>query len=428
MVSQFKEEIADNLMQLKANGVTILMVSHNVEFCAAYADRCALVFDGNITSVDTPREFFKGKNFYTTAANRMARTRLPDAVLTEDIILACGGKVEKREIQSRNVELKKQEKISKSEKRQKLTPVRIVIGSIFALLFLLTSLLLIADIDLRGFINVSFLEKEILQMIAVIEIAIACFCFFPQRDIGIEVIQLSKSDRKLTQRTLISTFLILFLIPLTIYAGSLFFGDRKYYFISLLIIFETMIPFCMVFESRKPKARELIVISVLCAIAVVGRAAFFMIPQFKAIAGIVIIAGVCFGGETGFLVGAVSGFVSNFFFGQGPWTPWQMFAFGIIGFVAGVFFKKGFFRKTKTSLCIFGFLATFIIYGGIMNPASIIMWQDKITLEMIISCYIVGMPFDLIHAFGTAFFLGIISEPMIEKLERIKIKYGLVER
>ena len=417
MDAHFKEEFADVLLNLKANGVTILMVSHDIEFCAEYSDRCALVFDGSITSSDTPRQFFKGKNFYTTSANRMARTRLPDAVLAEDIILACGGKAKKTERQSRHMELHMHhDEISpKKEKMQKLTPARIVIGSIFALLFALTAIL-------------SYLGLFPLQIISVIEFAIACLCFLPKRDVGIEVIQVPKSDRKLTKRTLVATFLILLLIPLTIYVGVFFLGDRKYYFISLLIILETMIPFCMVFESRKPKARELIVISVLCAIAVAGRAAFFMLPQFKPVIALVIIAGVCFGGETGFLVGAITGFVSNFFFGQGPWTPWQMFAFGIIGFIAGIFFKKGFLRKTKASLCIFGFVATFVIYGGIMNPASVIMYQANPTKSMIISAYIMGAPFDLIHALGTAFFLWLISEPMIDKLERIKVKYGLVER
>ena len=188
-----------------------------------------------------------------------------------------------------------------------------------------------------------------------------------------------------------------------------------------------MIPFCMMFESRKPKAREIVVISVLCAIAVAGRAAFFMLPHFKPVAALLIITGVCFGGETGFLVGAVTAFVSNFIFGQGPWTPWQMFVYGIIGFLAGVLFKRGFLKNSKVSLCIFGFLATLVIYGGIMNPASIIMWQNKITWEMIASSYILGMPFDLIHALSTVVFLWFISGPMIEKLERIKVKYGLVK-
>ncbi len=429
MDAHFKEEFADILMDLKAHGVTVFMVSHDIEFCAEYADRCALMFDGTITSSDTPRAFFSGKNFYTTAANRMARTCLPDAVLAEDIVKACGGTVKKREKQTKTIDFHHIDHENKPKKTEKkLSPVRIVLGSIFSFLFLLTSLFYYGDIDLLGFGNLGFLELDTWQIFAVLEIVAACLCFFPKRELGVEVIQTPRTDRKLGKRTLVAAFLILLLIPLTIYVGSYLFGDRKYYFISLLIILETVIPFCMVFESRKPQAREVVVISVLCAIAVAGRGAFAMIPQFKPVTALVIIAGVCFGGETGFLVGAVTGFVSNFFFGQGPLTPWQMFSFGIIGFLAGICFKKGFLRKTKSSLCVFGFFATFFIYGGIMNPASVIVWQNVVTQEMILTSYVTGFSFDLLHSLSTAFFLWFLSEPMMEKLERIKLKYGLIER
>ncbi len=428
MDAHFKAEFADILSDLKINGVTVFMVSHDIEFCAEYADRCALMFDGFITSVDSPRAFFKGKNFYTTAANRMARTCLPDAVLAEDVVKACGGTVKTGERQPKTFELFHPDTENKKAKPdKKLTPVRIILGSIFVLLFVLTSLFYYADIDLLGLEKISFLDLDTWQILAIVEIMAACFCFFPKKDVGIEVIQTPRTDRKLTKRTIVAAFLILLLIPLTIYAGSYLFGDRKYYFISLLIILETIIPFCMVFEARKPKARELIIISVLCGIAVAGRGAFAMVPQFKPVTALVIIAGVCFGGETGFLVGAVTGFVSNFFFGQGPLTPWQMFGFGIIGFLAGICFKKGFLRKTKTSLCIFGFLAAFLIYGGIMNPASVIVWQNKVTREMLLTSYVTGFSFDLLHSISTVFFLWFIAEPMIEKLERIKLKYGLID-
>ncbi|MBE7031642.1 MAG: energy-coupling factor ABC transporter ATP-binding protein [Ruminococcaceae bacterium] len=95
MDSNFKDEFAEILRSLTADGVTILLVSHDIEFCAKYADRCALMFDGEIISVARPREFFAGKSFYTTSANRMARSQVPAAVLAEDIILACGGKEKK---------------------------------------------------------------------------------------------------------------------------------------------------------------------------------------------------------------------------------------------------------------------------------------------------------------------------------------------
>lgn len=234
-------------------------------------------------------------------------------------------------------------------------------------------------------------------------------------------------NSSLSRRTLLSVILILFIIPATILFGIFFLNDRKYYFISLLIILYTMIPFAMVFEKRSPQARELIVIAVLSAIAVAGRGAFFMLPQFKPVVAIVIISGVCFGGESGFLVGAVSGFVSNFFFGQGPWTPWQMFCFGIIGFLAGILYDKNILKKTKLSLCIYGGLSTFFIYGGIINLGSLLMYTSEFSWKALLAIYISGFWFDIIHTIATVFFLYFISQPMIEKLDRIKIKYGLID-
>lgn len=236
-----------------------------------------------------------------------------------------------------------------------------------------------------------------------------------------------KKKNKIGKRTKISAMLILIAIPLTILFGVFFLNDRKYYFISILILIYTMIPFFMIFEDRKPQGRELIVIAVLSAIAVAGRGAFYMLPQFKPVVAIVIIAGVCFGAESGFLVGAMSGFVSNFFFGQGPWTPWQMFCFGIIGFIAGILFKKGRLKKNKLQLCIYGGLSTFFIYGGIINIGSLLMFTSHFSFKALMATYASGIPFDLVHAVATVFFLFIISNPMIEKLDRIKIKYGFIE-
>lgn len=183
----------------------------------------------------------------------------------------------------------------------------------------------------------------------------------------------------------------------------------------------------MVFERRKPQARELIIISVLSAIAVAGRAAFFMLPQFKPVVAIVIISGICFGAESGFLVGAITGLVSNFFFGQGPWTPWQMFSFGIIGFLAGILFRKGLLPKKKIPLCIFGGLSALIIYGGIVNFGSLMIAVPEFSWKALFAVYLTGFWFDLIHAVATIIFLFLIAEPMIEKLDRIKVKYGMME-
>jgi hypothetical protein len=166
---------------------------------------------------------------------------------------------------------------------------------------------------------------------------------------------------------------------------------------------------------------------VLCAIGVAGRAAFFMLPQFKPVMALTIIAGVAFGGETGFLVGAMTMLVSNVLYAQGPWTPWQMFCMGIIGFLAGVLFRKGWLRRSRESLCAFGVFAAIVIYGGIMNPASALMWPDELNTGVILTYYLCGFPMDCIHAAASALFLWFGAEPMLEKLDRIKVKYGLVE-
>ena len=243
---------------------------------------------------------------------------------------------------------------------------------------------------------------------------------------GMIIRQMEKKG-KVNRRTWFALALMLLVVPLLLYLSVRFFHGRKYLICSLIVIVAAMLPFFMMFEGRKPKAREIMVISVLAAIGVAGRAAFFMVPSFKPVAAIVILTGVSFGGEAGFLVGCLIMMLSNMFMGQGPWTPWQMFSFGIIGFLAGILYQKGILKARKRDLCIYGFLATVFIYGGIMNPASLVMTSYAITKRNLLAIYMSGLPVDLVHASATVIFLWIASKPMIEKLERIKVKYGMIE-
>lgn len=238
-----------------------------------------------------------------------------------------------------------------------------------------------------------------------------------------------RDDRRLGRRTRLSLVLLLLGIPLTILFGIYFLNDRSAVFIGLCIVCLSMLPFAMVFEDRRPQARELLLIAVLSAIAVAGRAAFFMLPQFKPMAAIVILAGVTLGPEAGFLTGTISGFVSNFFFGQGPWTPWQMFSFGIIGFLAGLLF----FRRSRSGrghrlvLCLYGGLSVLFLYGALMDLSGLISTYGHITWSLAAARLISGFPFNLIHAAATVFFLFILSGPMERKIRRIQQKYGLLQ-
>ena len=350
----FKKKLAGILLNLKIRGISIIMVSHDIEFCAQYSDNCAFLFDGEIISKDEPRAFFSGNNFYTTSANRIARHIIPNAITTDDVIYAIGGSP---------VITKSSPKHNSRDSALPplLTPVKTNI---------------ITDKGSKGSVFFSVLS--------------------------------------------------LLLIPLCIFLGMKFIHERPYYYISIAIILLSIIPFIVMFEGRKPQARELVTIAVLCTIGVIGKIAFYMIPQFKPTVAIIIISAMALGSQRGFLIGVITAFVSNIFLGQGPWTPWQMFACGLIGFISGFMYKKEALPKTTVPICIFGFLITLLIYGGIMNPAALIMANDTISMSTLAAYYISGIPYDIIHAASTVIFLIVLAKPMLTKLDRVKKKYGLL--
>ena len=332
---------------------TVVIVSHDVEFCAEFADRCGLFFDGQLVNSSFTHSFFADNFFYTTNAAKIAVNVVKGAITAEEVITALGG--------TENTENK--------EREYKTAPPDLV-------------------------------NKRAEKI---------------------------KSTAK--KRTVVSALVILLLIPLAIWGGMRFFDDRKYYAVSLAIIFMTMVPFFMLFESRRARAREVVIVAAMCVICVAGRVAFAAFPQVKPVSALVIISGICLGSEAGFMIGALSGFCSNFYFGQGPWTPWQMFAFGIIGFLSGIL-RMLFIRKDNTprriSISLFAFISVMVIYGGIMNTSTVLMYEPEPTLMMIAAACGTGFIFDLTHALSTVVFIFIFAKPLFEKIIRVKKKFGLL--
>lgn len=289
----------------------------------------------------------------------------------------------------------------------------------------------------------------------------------------------------------IASAIILIALPLLIGLGVLL-GQRWYMPISLLMLILIMLPFFMIFERRKPKAREIVLIAMMSAIVVTVHLVFHLVLPVQIGTALVVIAGIALGPEAGFLVGALSRFVCNFYMGQGAWTPWQMFCWGILGFLAGLAFNRGNIQKLNSrtfkvimgpTICIvfaelvayitvvlfpagesgyqwrfyvfgllgllvgtllqrerlpisnltmafFTFFTTFVIYGGIMNLATMVTSTampggEAISLAALKTVYIAGLPYDLLHGFTAALCVYLFGEPMIQKLERIKIKYGI---
>ena len=416
MDSHFKKKLAKILASLKSAGVTIIIVSHDVEFCAKYADRCAMFFDGGIVSEDEPSSFFSGKSFYTTAANRMTRGIIDNCITTEDVIKACGGE-EVEEIYNPPTSKgdKKEESKPPQKKKDKLSSY--ITGTLFIFIGLFLSLKC-RDIykDWRIYA---------VDLGAILSFGIAAILILPQKRLGSEIF-INTTKRKKGTGLLFGALTLFVLMPLTVLVGLYIFDDKKYYFISLLLVLEAMLPFLLSFEKRKPQVREIVIISVLCAIGIAGRIVFFALPQFKPLAAAVIITGLCFGAESGFLTGAISAFVSNFYFGQGPWTPWQMFGFAAVGFLAGLIFYSPKVRKTKFSLSIFGILSIVLVYGPIAD-LSFLSTVSYPTMEYLLTVLAGGVAFNVIHGISTAVFLYTCAGAMIEKLERIKLKYGILD-
>ena len=345
----FKHQIANILQSLLQSGVCIIMVSHDIEFCANYADRCALFFDGNIVSCSNTREFFANNNFYTTSASKIGRDIIPNAITTKDIIDSIGGKI------NINLPPTKSDDIPKPTQKQ-------------------------ADF------------------------------------------QTKRNKPKLSKQNIIGIATTILLIPVTLLIGVLYIDN--YYATALAVLAECMLPFFVKFEHSKPTARQIVTISTLCALGVSGRAMFAMLPQFKPVIAIVVISGIALGSEVGFLVGAITMLVSNVLFAQGMWTPFQMFAMGIIGFLSGILYHTNLLKRRKLSISLFGAISSVVIYGGIMNPASALIYgADALNLNIILSYYATGLPLDMVQAVATFIFLYLISIPMLRILDRIKLKY-----
>ena len=224
----------------------------------------------------------------------------------------------------------------------------------------------------------------------------------------------------------LATLLIfLLVIPATLVLGSQMSG-KSYYLTSTLIIVELLIPFFLTFEGRKPQARELVVIAVMCALAVAARVTI-PIPNFKAIYAIIMIAGIAFGPESGFLVGAVAALASNFFLSQGPYTPWQMMGYGAGGMLAVFLFQKGRLPRKPIPMGIVGFLGVLLLVGPLLDTCTVFLAPISMNLTSILAIYISGFPVNVSQGLSTFAVMFLLGNPLLEKLERIQVKYGMME-
>ena len=204
----------------------------------------------------------------------------------------------------------------------------------------------------------------------------------------------------------------------------LFAKSINYYISSIVVLILSMLPLFAVFEAKSLTARDLTLTATLIALAVVGRAAFYLIPQVKPIAAIVIASAVCLGSQRGYIIGAFSAFVSNFIFGQGIWTPFQMVALGTVGLLAGLVFQR--LKVNRYTLSVVGFFLASFVYGIIVDMSTVLsVYGNNITLKGALSVYASGAVFNLVFGVSTAVFLFLFGMPFITKIGRISTKYAI---
>lgn len=221
-------------------------------------------------------------------------------------------------------------------------------------------------------------------------------------------------------------YIVMLLFAFSVLLAFWKFGNERYYLFATLLIIGGMLPFILGFERKKPQAGEIVLVSVMSAIAVVARMAFSFVPHFKPIAAIVMITGMAFGPTAGFISGMLSLFVSNLAFSQGPWTPWQMFAFGIAGFVAGILYEKKIMNENKRFVtALLGFLIIVLIVGPLLDTSTFFLMDGMLGDMTPWAIYLSGLSVNAVNGAATALTLLLLCKPFMERINRIKLKYDI---
>ncbi len=224
------------------------------------------------------------------------------------------------------------------------------------------------------------------------------------------------------KKTLLSYGILCVLIPAAIVCGAVLFADRQYAWISLCVTVLSCIPFFLRFERREENAKRMILLACMTALSVLGRIAFAPIPAFKPVTAMVVITAMYFGSEAGFLIGSLSAVISNFYFGQGPWTPFQMFSWGILGLLAGLLAEP--LKRSRIVLAAYGILSG-ILYSFLMDIWTV-LWEDGyFNFSRYLAALASAIPFTAVYAVSNVVFLLLFARPIGKILNRIKTKYAL---
>ncbi|HEX7058470.1 MAG TPA: prenyltransferase/squalene oxidase repeat-containing protein [Solirubrobacterales bacterium] len=191
--------------------------------------------------------------------------------------------------------------------------------------------------------------------------------------------------------------------------------------ISFLIVLAVVLGGFAWYERSRPPSQVVALVAALAALAIAGRIAFAAFPNVKPTTDIVIFAGYALGAAPGFAVGALAALVSNFWFGQGPWTPWQMAGWGMCG-VFGAALALGGRNAGRLTLAAACGLAG-IAYGALLNFSLMATYGGDLSLERFLTLEARAIPFDVAHAAGNVALALVAGPAMVRMLTRFRTRF-----
>ena len=234
----------------------------------------------------------------------------------------------------------------------------------------------------------------------------------------------------------------LFATPIILAVEMIYFPDFTAVSSIILAIISVAL-FMLSFEAKKPSVANLVPTAVFSALGAAGRIAFAPLAYVKPVSAVAIFAGAFLGRHAGFLVGALSALLSNVFFGQGSWTPWQMYAWGLVGYLGGLLAtfisacassKRPSVQQSEKPhklppflLMIWAFISG-PFFGLVMNVYFVIGFVHSLTLESALLAFAASIPLDLTHGVATLVFLILLWLPWQTSVSRILTKYNLTGR
>ncbi len=221
----------------------------------------------------------------------------------------------------------------------------------------------------------------------------------------------------------ISLILLAVAIPAAVIILFFVLGRERYDIASIAVALLSTAAFVLAFERNSANGRLVVLVAVMTALSVAGRFIFSPIAFFKPVTAIVIITAVYFGSESGYITGAFCALLSNFYFGQGPWTPFQMTVWGLIGLLSGLLSK--YLKKNTAILALWGGVAG-VIFSMVMDVWTTLWAEEGFNLARYFTNVSFSLPIMAIYAASNIIFLLLLAKPIGKKLERIKTKYGII--